>query len=77
MSLQGCGKTQCDRSVKYVVSSISESQGAPRDRASEATPFSPPLPLVPRLSWHFSQGLVGWSPDTPSILLSPLPSWAP
>lgn len=76
MSLQGCGNTQCDPSVKYVVSSISESQGAPRDRVSETTLCSPSLPLVPRLSWRFSQGLVGWSPASPSIQLSPLPSWA-
>lgn len=77
MSLQGCGKSQCDPSVKYVVSSISDSQGAPRDRVSETTLFSPPLPLVPRLSWHFCQGLVGWSPTTPSILLSPCPPGHP
>lgn len=61
ISLQGWGKTQWDPSVQYVLSSTSESQGAPRDRVSETTFFSSPLPLVARLSWHLSQGLVGWS----------------
>lgn len=67
---------QYDPDTKNVVSPTSESQDIPQGPSPrDPPPPSLPLPLVPRLNWHLSQGLGGTEPSCPpGMLLNPLPS---